>query len=50
LVDSAKHTAHEVNVKAQELEKSAEQKLESTEKLGKYYFISLFFRTYSLII
>ncbi len=39
MVDSAKHTAHEANVKAQELKESAGEKLETTEKIGKDYFI-----------
>jgi hypothetical protein len=52
LVDSAKHAAHDVSVKAQELKESAGEKLKAAEKIGKYYLISccFFFRTYSLII
>ncbi|CAF4383039.1 unnamed protein product, partial [Rotaria sp. Silwood2] len=36
LVDSAKHTAHDANVKAHELGKSVEEKLESAEKTAEH--------------
>lgn len=50
VVDSAKHAAHEANVKAHELKESAGEKLESAEKIGKYYFKShLFFHFIFLI-
>lgn len=35
LVESAKETAHATSVKAQELEKAAEEKLVAVEKKGK---------------
>jgi len=42
LVDSAKHAAHDVSVKAKELKESAGEKLKAAEKIGKYYLISCF--------
>lgn len=39
LVDSAKHTAHDANVKAHELAESAEEKLEAAEKAGRLTFL-----------
>jgi len=51
LVDNAKHAAHDVSVKAQELKESAGEKLQAAEQIGKYYLISrFFFRIYSFII
>lgn len=44
LVESAKHTAHDVSVKAQELEKSAEASLLQAEQAGKpLVVLTLFF-------
>ncbi len=47
LIDSAKQTAHDVSAKAQELEKSAEQKLQEIEKTGtnfiENFFLIIFF-------
>ncbi len=44
LIDSAKHTAHDVSAKAQELEKSAEQKLQEIEKIGTNFIENFFFK------
>jgi hypothetical protein len=38
LIDSAKHKAHDASAKAQELEKTAEQKLVAAEKAGEQKF------------
>jgi hypothetical protein len=43
LVDSAKQTAHEASVKAQELKESAGEKLETARKMSKYFLRFLFF-------
>jgi len=43
LVDNAKHAAHDVSVKAQELKESAGEKLQAAEQIGKYYLICRFF-------
>lgn len=39
LADSAKETAHDASVKAQELKESAGEKLEKTEKAGRIFSI-----------
>jgi hypothetical protein len=47
LVDSVKETAHDISVKAKELEKSAEHKLEEAEKRGKNFEIKFVFEIFS---
>ncbi len=47
MVDSVKETAHDISVKAKELEKSAEHKLEEAEKRGKNFEIKFVFEIFS---